>query len=140
MKYSAKLSDAVHILSYIHFAGTEKITSGDIAYSLKTNPSYVRQLMSLLKKSEIIINSQGKANPKLVKSPENINLFDVYQAVEGDKPLLHLDADINPECGIGINMRYVLKETYQDIQASINEKMQSITLESIFSEYQERIK
>lgn len=139
MKYSVKLSDAVHILSFIHFSTQERITSKDIACSLKTNSSYIRQLMSTLKNAGIIINYQGKAHPQLVKPPENISLLDVYNAVEGNKPLLHLDADINPNCGIGVNIGYVLKDTYCEIQDSINKKMHSISLKSIFDNYQNRI-
>lgn len=139
MKYSVKLSDAVHILSFIHFSTQERITSTDIACSLKTNSSYIRQLMSILKNAGIIINYQGKADPQLVKLPENISLLDVYNAVEGNKPLLHLDADINPNCGIGVNIGYALKDTYCEIQDSINKKMHSISLKSIFDNYQNRI-
>lgn len=139
MKYSVKLSDAVHILTFVHFSDLEIITSKDIAHSIKTNPSYVRQLMSAMKKNGIINNSQGKAAPILSKKPAQISLLDIYQAVEGDKPLLHLDTHINPECGIGVNIQYVLRDTYNAIQNSINQELASISLQSIFNDYQERI-
>ncbi len=139
MKYSVKLSDAVHILTYIYFSDLSTITSKDIAFSIKTNPSYVRQLMSAMKKSGIISNSQGKATPTLSKSPQDISLLDIYQAVEGNKPLLHLDTHINPECGIGVNIQYVLKNTYEDIQNSINQNLASISLQSLFNDYQKRL-
>ena len=35
-------------------------------------------------------------------------MYDIYRAVEGDKPLLHLDTDTNPDCGIGINIQFAL--------------------------------
>lgn len=51
MKYPTKLSDAVHILCFIALAEDgQPLTSDAIAKSIATNASYVRQLMSLLRR------------------------------------------------------------------------------------------
>ena len=62
---------------------------------------------------------------------------DVYkrQAVEGDKPLLHLDTDTNPDCGIVINIQFAIGDFYHEIQNMIDEKMKSITLQDIIDRY-----
>lgn len=139
MKYSVKLSDAVHILSFIYFSESESISSKDIAFSVKTNPSYVRKLMSDMKEANIIISSQGKANPKIARDLSEISLYDIYRAVEGDKPLLHLDTHTNPECGLSVNMQYVMQDVYEDLHEKIYKEMQEINLEKLFSEYSKRI-
>ena len=107
MKYSSKLSDAVHLLAFIDIQRQEAdilpadiplaLTSKAIAFSLHTNPSFVRQIMMKLKNAGLLISEQGTANPYLGKSAVDITLLDIYKAVEGDKPLLHLDKNINPE-------------------------------------------
>ena len=40
-------------------------------------------------------------------------------AIEGNKPLLHLDTHTNPECGIGINIQYSLQEYYDAVVTSL---------------------
>ena len=95
MKYSTKLSDTIHILIFIALGDDEQLSSTKIAESIKTNPAYVRQLMATLKNAGIVVNTQGHANAALAKSADKINMYDIYRAVEGDKPLLHLDTDNN---------------------------------------------
>lgn len=135
MKYSVKLSDTIHLLVFAHVFGSEALSSSKIAESIKTNPAYVRQLMSALKKAEIISNSQGLANISLCREPKEITLLDIYRAVEGDKPLLHFDADTNPECGVGITIQFAIADIYKEIQDEIDAKMRSMTLQDVIDRY-----
>lgn len=50
MKYSTKLSDAVHIMALIAINQNSALSSSAIATSVKTNPAFVRQIMMKLKK------------------------------------------------------------------------------------------
>lgn len=61
-------------------------------------------------------------------------MYDIYRAVEGGKPLLYLDTDTNPACGIGVNIQLSIADFYDEIQEMVNEKMKSITLEDIMKE------
>lgn len=136
MKYSVRLSDAVHLMVYIEVAKGSILSSAAIAKSIQTNPAYIRQLMMKLKRAGLLQSVHGHANPKLARPPEEISLLDVYNAVEGDKPLLHLDADINPECDIGINIQYALKGYYEQIQNNIRQEMDQIKLSDIMKDFQ----
>ena len=118
MKYSTKLSDTIHILIFIALGDDEQLSSTKIAESIKTNPAYVRQLMATLKNAGIVVNTQGHANAALAKSADKINMYDIYRAVEGDKPLLHLDTDTNPDCGIGINIQFAIGDFYHEIAST----------------------
>lgn len=135
MKYSTKLSDAVHILVLIALNPLGNLTSGTIAESVKTNPAFIRQLMISLRKSGIITSVTGHAKPTLGRTPDKITLLDIYKAVEGDKPLLHLDTHTNPECGVGMNIQYALQDYYDEVQAAAEEKMRKITLAMIMERY-----
>lgn len=135
MKYSTKLSNTIHILIFIHLSYDSSLSSTKIAESIKTNPAYVRQLMAKLKAHGIISNTQGHANASLTRPPHEITMLDVYRAVEGNKPLLHLDTDTNPECGVGINIQLSIADFYNDIQTMVEEKMNKITLQDIIDSY-----
>ena len=89
MKYSTKLSDSVHTLVLIALNPLDDLSSNAIANSIHTNPGYIRQIMSLLRKSGLIESTTGHAKPTLAKEPGHITLFDIYLAIEGNKPLLH---------------------------------------------------
>ena len=49
MKYSTRLSDAVHLLLFIHLEPDADLSSAAIAASIHTNPACVRQMMSRLR-------------------------------------------------------------------------------------------
>ncbi len=139
MKYSTRLSDSIHILVFIQQSERPTVTSADIAVSIQTNPSYVRQIMAQLKAAGLISSSQGQATPKLTKLPQETTLLEIYKAVEKDKPLLHLDTHTNPRCGIGVNIQLALADYYRQIQKDIEHSMQKITLQDIITSYLERI-
>lgn len=139
MKYSTRLSDTIHILAFIALDPAENLTSTRIAESVKTNPAFVRQIMATLKRAGIITSVPGHAQPRLARSASEITMLDVYHAVEGDTPLLHLDTHVNPDCGVGANIQYILRDYYDQVQKQAEETMQTITLQDILDSYQERI-
>ena len=139
MKYSTRLSDAVHILAFIALYPDCDLTSNKLAESIQTNPAYVRQLMSALRKGGLLVSVKGHPRPALAREPEKITLLDAYRAVEGNKPLLHQDIHTNPACGVGVNIQLVLRDCYDLVQARAEEAMRSITLQEVLDHYTEKI-
>ena len=138
MKYSTKVSDAVHILAFIVLNPRGSLSSDSIAESLHTNPGCVRQLMSALRRAGLLLSVKGHPKPSLSKVPSAITLLDVYKAVEGEKPLLHLDTHTNPECGVGIHIQLSLQDFFDQIQQKAEEEMKSITLQDVIDRYEEK--
>ena len=112
MKYSHKLSDAVHTLAYLAIFAGEDRSSTQIAASIEANASVVRKLMADLK-------------------PAEINLKQVYYAVEMNHDLLHVDPKTNPACLVGANIQETLNEAYDQVQAAAEAEMEQITLQMI---------
>lgn len=139
MKYSTKLSDAVHIMAFIALHPEANLTSEKIAESVQTNPAYVRQLMSALRKGGLLTSVKGHPRPALARELEQITLLDAYRAVEGDKPLLHQDTHTNPACGVGVNIQLVLRDCYRDIQHTAEKRMGEITLRDVLEQYHIRV-
>lgn len=135
MRYSTRLSDAVHILVFVALNGDSGLTSERIAGSIRTNPAHVRKLMADLKRAGIIINTPGHPQPALARNPSEISLLDVYSAVDGCKALLHLDTNTNPECCEGMMIQASLKDFYDDIQMGVEERMASVSLEDVIDNY-----
>ena len=139
MKYSTKVSDAVHILAFIQLNPTGSLSSSSIAKSIRTNPGCVRQLMSALRRSGLLSSVQGHTRPSMTRRPSAITLLDIYKAVEGDKPLLHLDTHTNPECGVGIYIQLSLQDYFDQVQRTAENEMRQITLQDILDRYQEKV-
>lgn len=132
MKYSVQFSDAIHILAYIEMSqGTNLLSSQNIAASVETNPSSVRKIMSRLKKSNLIITTNGQAGALLAKSPKEISLLDIYKSIENDTNLIQVDLKTNPACFVGGNIQDVLSDQYALLQETIEKEMSQITLSSI---------
>ena len=138
MKYSTKLSDAAHILAFIALHLDCDLTSDKIAESVKTNPAYVRQLMSALRKGGLLTSVKGHPRPALAKEPCQIGLLDISRSVEGDKPLLHQDTHTNPACGVGVNIQLALRDCYDLVQARAEEAMDGITLQEVLDRYEKK--
>lgn len=139
MRYSTRVSDAVHILAFIVLNPKASLSSSSIAESIHTNPGCVRQLMSSLRRAGLLSSVQGHPTPSLTTSPSAITLLDIYKAVEGSKPLLHLDTHTNPECGVGIYIQLSLQEYFDRIQETAEKEMKKITLQDILDLYQDKI-
>ena len=135
MKYSTRLSDAVHILAFIALNPNGSLSSSSIAESIHTNPGCVLQLKSALRRAALISSVKGHPRPSLTRIPALSTLLDVYRAVEGEKPLLHLDTHTNPECGVGIYIQLSLQDFFDQIQATAEKEMKSVTLQDILNEY-----
>ena len=135
MKYSTKLSDSIHIMALIALNQDLNLNSTVIATSVKTNPAFVRQIMMKLKKADLMSSVTGHVKPALTRPAKQITLLDIYKAVEGDKPLLHLDTHTNPDCGVGMNIQLAPQDYYYEIQQAAENKMNKISLQDILDSY-----
>ena len=104
-------------------------------YPSEPNPGFVQR-----KKAGLLNGMRGQAAPSLTQEPSAITLLDIYRAVEGNKPLLHLDTHTNPACGVGVNIQLALSDYYAEIQKSAESRMAEITLENIIRTYYDYIR
>lgn len=137
MAYSTRLSMAMHILVNIVLAerAGQPVSSSGIARSLAANPSQVRQVMGKLRRAGLINTTQGSARSTLARSAKDVSMLEVYRAIEGDTPLLHLSTAINPECGIGQGVQIAIGSRYEQIQQRAEAEMADITLNDIVCDY-----
>ena len=137
MKFSHKLSDAVHLLVYIEIFPDDDLSSRAIARSIVTNPSMVRSLMMDLRKAGLLKTKQGSAEPELAKKPEEISLYDIFAAVGMDHHLLHVDEDTEQKCPVGRNIQGPLAKAYAEVEEAAFVKMREISLREIVDQIKE---
>ncbi len=89
MSASNKLSTAVKALYFLAESYPEPKSSTEIAESIGYNPSKLRKILSFLVKDNIVKSTRGKTGGFLLaKSTEEINLQEIYCAVEFRKAFL----------------------------------------------------
>ncbi|MBT8810104.1 Rrf2 family transcriptional regulator [Lactobacillus delbrueckii subsp. bulgaricus] len=137
MKFSHKLSDAVHLLAYIEIFPDDDLSSRAIARSIVTNPSMVRSLMMDLRKAGFLKTKQGSAEPELAKKPEEISLYDIFAAVGMEHHLLHVDEDTEQKCPVGGNIQGPLAKAYAEVEEAAFTKMREISLREIVDQIKE---
>lgn len=131
MKYSHRLSDAVHILAYVTIYKNGDLSSAAIAASIESNPSLIRRLMSTLVKAGLLQSQPGAVAPKLTRPLDEITLLDVYKAIDENGRLLHVDEKTQPACIVGGNIQDTLNEVYDQVQKDAEASMDKVTLQQI---------
>ena len=133
MQISSRFTIAVHILTCIdYFADEYTITSDFLAGSVGVNPVIIRQVILQLKAAGLVDVVRGKTGITLSRELEDITLYDVYEAVESVKgKLFRFHENPNPKCPVGKNIHSVLDGKLNDIQATLEDKMRTITMKDV---------
>lgn len=136
-----KFSVAVHALILISESPTP-LNSDQMAGSVGTNASYIRKILALLKKAEIVDGHRGISGYSLTVAPEQLTLLQVYQAVMGDPSTHLLDIHQNPsdKCIVGRYIRPVLTDMFADIERAFSHSLAEKTLADCIADMRKRIK
>lgn len=136
-----KFSVAVHVLILISESPTT-MNSDQMAGSVGTNASYIRKILSLLKKEGIVDRHRGISGYSLTVSPEQLTLLQIYQAVM-EEPKIHLlDIHQNPsdQCIVGRHIRPVLTGMFADIEEAFARSLANRTLADCIVGIRKRMK
>lgn len=132
MRISTRFSDSIHILAFIEtYKGKIPLTSENIASSIETSPVVVRRLMSKLRSAGLIQTVHGSADPKLIRGPKDISLYDVFLAVEDERHLFTIDPKTNPECIVGGNIQDTLRGFYAQAETAAKAKLAATSLQDV---------
>ncbi|HCB99960.1 MAG TPA: Rrf2 family transcriptional regulator [Ruminococcaceae bacterium] len=132
--YSSKLSMSIHILCVIALEPCP-VTSEHIANSVGTNPAVVRRLMSKLKRTHLILTHTKVGALGLTRPPEEINLLEIFHAVEPKQQLFDLHTGTSDTCPIGANICLILSPLYDGIQQEMENKLQATTLADLLRQF-----
>ena len=135
-----KFSVAVHILILIS-ESPDPVNSEQMAGSVGTNASYVRKILALLKKAEIIEGHRGVSGYTLTITPEQLTLLRIYQAVM-EEPKIHLldiHQNSSDQCVVGRYIRPVLTGMFEDMEESFARSLAGKTLADCIDDIRKRI-
>ena len=121
------------MLSMLAKSKDENLKSDYLAKSVNTNPVVIRRLLSDLNQAKLVISQTGaNGGTRLSRCPNEINLSEVYRAVNcGQVFSLHAK-EPNKDCPIGKNIEAVLCCLQKEIDRGIEEKHSRYSLQDIF--------
>ena len=138
MQISSRFTIALHILTAIEtFKDTCHVTSEFLAGSVQVNAVIIRNILLQLKTAEIVQIPRGRASSiTLLRKPDEINLLDVYKAIE---PLEHdtlfaFHKNPNPKCPVGKNVHNILDDRLSGVQKAMEDKLQNMKLSDVLND------
>lgn len=135
-----KFSVAIHVLILVSESPVP-INSDQMAESVGTNASYIRKILALLKKAEIVDGHRGISGYSLTVAPHQLTLLRIYQAVTDEREIHLLDIHQNPndQCIVGHHIKPVLTDMFADIEADFARSLAGKTLADCISDIRKRI-
>src|SRR6267154_2588615 len=108
MTANSRMASAVHIMSFVAYAGDEGTTSEAIAKSLQTNPVVVRKILKLLEREGLVALRQGRHGGVGLRRPASgITRDQIYKAVESESGVFAMRSQVHERCMVvcGMNER-----------------------------------
>lgn len=135
-----KFSVAIHILILIS-ESPEPINSDIMAESVGTNASYIRKILSLLKKSGIVDGHRGISGYNLTVPSEQLTLLKIYQAVMEDSKVHLLDIHQNPNdrCIVGRHIKQTLNGMFADMEEAFARSLADKNLADCIADIRKRL-
>ena len=130
---------AVHVLAVLAYKEGDPVTSALLAGSVNTNPVIVRRLLLSLKRARLIETRKGVgAGSRLSRSPQRIDLAQVYRAVEACEPFAAPSRRPNSGCPVGNCIRETLAKVFASAERALEQDLEKTTLADVVRAAKER--
>ncbi|RYZ77134.1 MAG: Rrf2 family transcriptional regulator [Proteobacteria bacterium] len=128
---NTQFSIAVHLLAGI--ATREGlVTSEALASSVNTNPAFVKRILAKLSKAALVNAVSGKSGGcELARKPKDINLLDVYVAVEAPSTFAIHEYPSVKSCEVSSNIKGVLGNVLDSAQRSFEKDLSKTTIADV---------
>ena|SRR5580658_3312860 len=135
MANNTQFSIAVHILAGLACGcAREGVTSGHVAQSVNTSPSFVRRIMAKLSRAGLAKTVTGKAGACwLAKDAKDISLLDIYKAVDAPKAFSIHSYTEQKSCLVSCHIKAALEKALGKTQKALEKSLAETSLAQIVS-------
>ncbi len=135
MATNTQFSIAVHLLAGLGYGSGEDYTSGKLAASINTSPSFVRRTLSKLAKADLVHTAKGKAGACwLARNPREITLLEIYKAVGAPKAFAIHHYSEQKTCIVSCKIKRALEKVLDQVQESLEGRLGKITLAEVIAD------
>jgi Rrf2 family protein len=137
MAANSLLAGAVQILCVLAWRGREGANAELLAKSLNTNPVVVRRVLKALENEGLVALRPGRhGGVELLRSPTEITLEDVYNAVEPDGALFALRERSNPRCPVNRAMQRTLPALFGAADDAVGDVLRRTRISTLVEQIQ----
>jgi Rrf2 family protein len=141
MAANSQFSMAVHVLAMLASGKDENLKSDYLACSVNTNAVVVRRLLGQLNQAGLVVSQTGAGGgSRLARCPKEINLSEIYKAVNCGEVFALRTKSPSKDCPIGKNIESVLGCLQREIDKGIEEKLSRYTLQNVFEMVDQRVR
>ncbi len=135
MALNTQFSIAVHIMAGLAYGCGKDMTSGKLAHSVNTSPSFVRRVMAKLSKAGLIKTATGKKGSCwLARDAADISLLDIYKAIGSPKAFaIHQYPELKP-CPVSCHIKRSLEKVLDQTQRALEKTLKHISLAKILAD------
>jgi len=125
---------AVHVLAVLAHRQGDGASSTMLAASVNTNPVVIRRLLLVLQAAKLVETRKGPGfGTRLTRAPENIDLAEVFRAVECEESFAMPRRAPNGACPVGQCIREALEEVFMSARRALERDLGKTTLAGVLS-------
>jgi Rrf2 family protein len=123
---------SIHIMTALAYNQPRLVSSEELAFSIQTNPSFIRKLVVSLAAAGLVESVRGKTGGiRLAKKSKEITLDQIYRAVTGNTMMAVPKKTPNKQCAIACGIGDILCKISQDIEENTLKHLSKKTLGEI---------
>lgn len=135
MATNTQFSIAVHLMIALGYGGGRQATSGELAGSINTSPSFVRRILAKLSKAGLVNTTTGKSGSCLLsKGAEDISLLEIYNAVDAPQTFAIHDYPVQSACRVSCNIEAVMQKVLERAQNSFEGSLGETSLAEVIAD------
>lgn len=111
---------ALYILICLGYNRDCQMSSAEFAKGLRTNPAFVRRILSLLVKANLVETTKGRqGGVMLKKNPQDITLYQVYSSVSLPDIISDIKKPPLDQCPVSCSMSKIMSDISNQIESSV---------------------
>jgi Rrf2 family protein len=135
-----RFSLSVHVMMTLAYHKEELVNSDYLAGVLKTNPTFVRKIVSKLVEADLVESFRGKGGGiRISRSPSDITLSDIYAAAVEEKCLVSTHKKpVMKSCPVSCCMENILSDIVDGVEASTKSYLSRMHLSDLLKKVQKK--
>jgi Rrf2 family protein len=139
MAVNTQFAIAVHLMAALAHGCGRDVTSGRLAMSVNTSPSFVRRILARLSKAGLVKTATGKAGACwLARDARQISLLQIYEAVDAPKAFCIHNYSEQKGCVVSCHIKEALEKALKKTQKAMEASLAEVSLARIVAEVEKK--
>jgi Rrf2 family protein len=139
MAVNTQFTVAVHLMAALAYRCDKNTTSGNLARSVNTSPSFVRRILAKLSKAGLVDTATGKAGACwLARDAREISLLEIYEAVNAPKVFALHNYSEQKLCPVSCNIKSAMEKVLAGAQSVMESRLAETSLARVLADVKKK--